>query len=62
MEGGPETSVYIRLADREINLIGTYVSKTWEKLDNKAFRKLPTVIGIRFLTSLRHFNYFVALL
>jgi len=49
MEGGPETSVYIRLADREINLIGTYVSKTWEKLDNKTFRKLPNVIGIRFL-------------
>jgi hypothetical protein len=49
MEGGPETSVYIRLADREINLIGTYVSSTWEKLDNKTFRKLPNVIGIRFL-------------
>jgi len=49
MEGGPEASVHIRLADREINLIGTYVSKTWEKLDNKTFRKLPNVLGIRFL-------------
>jgi hypothetical protein len=49
LEGGPETSIYLRLPDgTSMKWIGTYVSETWERCDNQEFRKLPNVVGINF--------------
>jgi hypothetical protein len=48
MEGGPETSIYYRTKLGDQKLIGTYVSKTWERTDQVSFRKIPNVVGIKF--------------
>jgi hypothetical protein len=48
MEGGPEVSVYYRSEGEEHVLLGTYVSKTYEKIDNQEMWALPNVVGIRF--------------
>ncbi len=47
MEGGPETSLYVKTDQLTIEKIGSYVSDTYEKDTNNAFWKLPNVIGIR---------------
>lgn len=47
LEGGPETSLFIKTKDRTIIKIGCYVSKTWERDDGDQFRELPNVIGIK---------------
>ncbi len=49
LEGGPETSIFIRLESGNIRLMGSYVSQTWERCDNLDFRKLPNVVGLNFL-------------
>ena len=49
MEGGPETSIFLRLPNgQNLKWIGTYVSETWERNDNQDFRKIPNVVGIKF--------------
>jgi hypothetical protein len=49
MEGGPETSIFLRLPNgQKFKWIGTYVSETWERNDNQEFRTLPNVVGIKF--------------
>lgn len=47
LEGGPESSLYIKSTNQTIERHGTYVSKTWEKTDNSEFWKLPNVIAIK---------------
>jgi len=47
MEGGPETSLYVRVGNTTIERIGSYVSQTYERDDNDHFWKLPNVIGIK---------------
>lgn len=47
MEGGPQTSLYIKIGDTEISKIGSYVSDTYAHDNNVEFWKLPNVIGIR---------------
>ena len=47
LEGGPETSVYIKIGDTKIEKIGSYVSQTYPKDTNYEFWELPNVIGIR---------------
>jgi hypothetical protein len=47
MEGGPETSLYVKTDDITIEKMGSYVSDTYEKDTNNTFWKLPNVIGIR---------------
>lgn len=47
MEGGPQTSLYIKIGDTEISKIGSYVSDTYAHDNNVEFWKLPNVIGLR---------------
>jgi hypothetical protein len=47
IEGGPETSIYIKVGDRIIEKIGSYVSETYPNDDNDHFWELPNVIGMR---------------
>jgi hypothetical protein len=47
MEGGPETSLYVRIGEFELNKVGSYVSETYENDNNTEFWKLPNVIGIQ---------------
>jgi hypothetical protein len=47
MEGGPETSLYVKTDELTIEKMGSYVSETYEKDTNESFWKLPNVIGIR---------------
>lgn len=47
MEGGPQTSLYIKIGDTEISKIGSYVSETYAHDKNDYFWKLPNVIGLR---------------
>jgi hypothetical protein len=47
IEGGPETSLYIKVGDTVIEKIGSYVSQTYPNDDNDHFWKLPNVIGMR---------------
>lgn len=47
LEGGPETSLYIRVGDTVIEKIGSYVSETYPNDKNDHFWKLPNVIGMR---------------
>jgi hypothetical protein len=47
LEGGPETSLYIRKGNTTIEKIGSYVSQTYPNDDNMHYWKLPNVIGLR---------------
>lgn len=47
MEGGPETSFFVRVGDYTIKKAGNYVSKTVPKKTNNHFWPLPNVIGVR---------------
>jgi len=47
IEGGPETSLYIKIGDKIIEKVGSYVSQTYPNDDNNHFWELPNVIGMR---------------
>lgn len=47
IEGGPETSLYIKVGDTIIEKIGSYVSGTYAHDKNDHFWNLPNVIGMR---------------
>jgi hypothetical protein len=47
LEGGPETSLFVRIGDTKIEKVGSYVSETYEHDRNDRFWKLPNVIGIK---------------
>jgi len=47
MEGGPETSLYMKFGDKEFQKVGSYVSETYPKDTNNEFWKLPNIIGMR---------------
>lgn len=47
LEGGPETSLYIKVGDTVIERIGSYVSQTYPNDNNNHFWKLPNVIGMK---------------
>jgi hypothetical protein len=47
LEGGPETSLFVRIGDTKIEKVGSYVSQTYENDLNDHFWKLPNVIGIK---------------
>ena len=47
IEGGPETSLYIRTGDRVVEKVGSYVSQTYPNDNNMSFWALPNVIGMK---------------
>jgi hypothetical protein len=47
LEGGPETSLYIKVGDTVIEKVGSYVSQTYPTDDNVCFWKLPNIIGLK---------------
>lgn len=47
LEGGPETSLYIRTPTMTLSCIGSYVSQTYPVDTNVDFWKLPNLIGIK---------------
>lgn len=47
LEGGPETSLYIKIGDTVIEKFGSYVSGTYPNDDNDHFWALPNVIGMK---------------
>ncbi len=47
LEGGPETSLYLKVGDTLIEKIGSYVSETYPTDENDYFWKLPNVIGFK---------------
>lgn len=47
LEGGPETSIYMKFGDLEIKKVGSYVSQTYPNDDNLDFWRLPNVIGLK---------------
>ena len=47
LEGGPETSLLIKVNGHLIKKVGSWVSTTWESDANKHFWPLPNIIGIR---------------
>ncbi len=47
MEGGPQTSIYLKIGDTKIEKIGSYVSETYPNDKNDYFWKLPNVIGLK---------------
>lgn len=47
LEGGPETSLYVKVGDTLIERVGSYVSQTYPRDDNDHFWPLPNVIGLR---------------
>lgn len=47
LEGGPETSLYIKVGNTVIEKVGSYVSNTYPTDKNVDFWKLPNVIGMR---------------
>lgn len=47
MEGGPETSFYVKTEDYEIQKVGSYVSNTYPTDSNCDYWPLPNVIGLR---------------
>jgi hypothetical protein len=51
LEGGPETSLYLKVGDTVIEKIGSYVSQTYPNDDNLEFWKLPNVIGLKLKTN-----------
>ena len=48
LEGGPETSLYLNTPNKKLELVGSYVSETYETDSNKVFWPLPNVIGFKF--------------
>lgn len=50
MEGGPETSLYVKIGDTKIEKFGSYVSETYPNDLNDHFWELPNVIGLRYKT------------
>lgn len=53
LEGGPETSLYIKVGDTVIEKFGSYVSETYPNDDNDHFWKLPNVIGMKLKADVR---------
>lgn len=51
LEGGPETSLYIRVGETVIERVGSYVSGTYPTDENIEFWKLPNVIGMKLKVS-----------
>ena len=47
IEGGPETSLYIRTGERVVEKVGSYVSQTYPNDNNMSFWALPNVIGMK---------------
>lgn len=47
IEGGPETSLYLKVGETVIEKVGSYVSGTYPNDNNNHFWKLPNVIGLR---------------
>lgn len=47
LEGGPETSLYIKVGNTVIEKFGSYVSGTYPNDDNDHFWALPNVIGMK---------------
>jgi len=47
IEGGPETSLYIRTGNRVVEKVGSYVSNTYATDNNMTFWALPNVIGMK---------------
>lgn len=47
LEGGPETSLYIRTPKMTLSCIGSYVSETYPIDTNVDFWKLPNLIGLK---------------
>ncbi len=47
LEGGPETSLFINTGDTKIEMIGSYLSRTFQNDNNDHFWKIPNVIGIK---------------
>jgi hypothetical protein len=47
IEGGPETSLYIRTGNRVVEKVGSYVSNTYAHDNNMTFWALPNVIGMK---------------
>lgn len=46
LEGGPETSLYVKTDSIMLKKWGSYVSKTYENDNNDHFWKIPNVIGV----------------
>ena len=47
LEGGPETSLYLKLPGLTLEKYGSYVFDTFENDKNDHFWKLPNVVGVR---------------
>ena len=50
MEGGPETSLFLKNEKATIRKIGSYVSNTYPIDTNSNFWKIPNVIGVKLRT------------
>ena len=50
MEGGPETSLFLKNEKATIRKIGSYVSNTYPIDTNSIFWKIPNVIGVKLRT------------
>ncbi len=48
LEGGPETSLYLRTPKGILEKVGSYVSNSYENDNNYSYWKLPNVIGVKF--------------
>jgi hypothetical protein len=48
LEGGPETSLYLRTPSGIIQKVGSYISGSYENDNNMKFWRLPNVIGVKF--------------
>jgi hypothetical protein len=46
LEGGPEASIYIKTADKELSLFGSYETGFNENDNNDRFWPIPNVIGV----------------
>ena len=47
LEGGPETSLYVKTPKMTLSCIGSYVSQTYPTDTNVEFWKLPNLIGVK---------------
>jgi len=47
MEGGPQTSMFVDIADNRIEKVGSYVSHTFPSDTNNRYWPLPNVIGVK---------------
>jgi hypothetical protein len=47
LEGGPETSLFVRANGSVIRRVGSYVSDTYPTDENSNFWPLPNIIGLR---------------